>query len=207
MVVRSVSLGSTDEERVRLGDRWPVRFDESGTLFCFIMLSRSLTNDHYVLLPTPGLLHFCAITSFQCCCFFPPGGNCYPASLSGIQRVVKNNSPRSQLRPSQPARLYLPQEMQKCALMTMEKAERHDGRCNVIEDTQPSWRTSNHYSIFQTELIVILYALRHAHRRLEMTVVIYTHSWAALQVLQQRATSQRQRATRHFHTRQPAELC
>ena len=49
-----------------------------------------------------------------------------------------------------------------------------------------AWRTSNHSSTLQTELVGILGALAHARDRQEHTVVIHTDSKSALQSLQQR---------------------
>ena len=55
----------------------------------------------------------------------------------------------------------------------------------VTDGSQRTWRTSDHCSTLQTELVAIRHALQHAQRRPEATVVIFTDSRAALQVLQQ----------------------
>ena len=55
----------------------------------------------------------------------------------------------------------------------------------VTGGTQLSWRTSDHCSSLQTELVAILHALEHAQRRPEVMVVVHIDSRAALQVLQQ----------------------
>ena len=47
------------------------------------------------------------------------------------------------------------------------------------------WKTSDHCSSLQTELVAILHTLEHAQRRPEAMVVVHTDSRAALQVLQQ----------------------
>ena len=98
--------------------------------------------------------------------------------------------------------LCIPQEMQQRALMAMEEITEPggavyftdgsvdpehgtSGAAAVTGGTQLSWRTSDHCSSLQTELVAILHALEHAHRRPGATVVIYTDSLAALEVLQQ----------------------
>ena len=96
----------------------------------------------------------------------------------------------------------LPQEMQQRALMSMEEVTEPGsavyftdgsvdpeggttGAAAVTGGTQLLWRTSDHCSSLQTELVAILHALEHAQYRPEATVVVHTDSLAALQVLQQ----------------------
>ncbi|KAG0711896.1 hypothetical protein GWK47_019615 [Chionoecetes opilio] len=51
--------------------------------------------------------------------------------------------------------------------------------------TELSWRTSDHCSILQTELVAIELALEHAKHRREATVVIHTDSRTGLHALQE----------------------
>ncbi|XP_050691146.1 ribonuclease H-like [Eriocheir sinensis] len=53
----------------------------------------------------------------------------------------------------------------------------------VTGERQRAWRTSDHCSTLQTELVAILHALEHAQHRREATVVLHTDSRGALQAL------------------------
>ncbi|KAG0706165.1 putative RNA-directed DNA polymerase from transposon BS [Chionoecetes opilio] len=59
------------------------------------------------------------------------------------------------------------------------------GAAFVTGGTELSWRTSDHCSTLQTELVAIQFALKHAKHRREATVVIHTDSQTGLQALQQ----------------------
>ena len=97
----------------------------------------------------------------------------------------------------------LPQEMRQQALMGMDSLQgpHHavyytDGSVNPTTGTagaacisngvSVAWRTSDHSSTLQTELVGILAALDNAQNRPEPTVVIHTDSKTALQSLKQR---------------------
>ena len=94
------------------------------------------------------------------------------------------------------------QELRQHALMAMARVTEPDsvvyytdgsvdpesgrtGAAVVTGGTAMSWRTSDHCSTLQTELVAILHALEHAHHRREAVVVIHTDSRTGLQVLQQ----------------------
>ena len=97
----------------------------------------------------------------------------------------------------------IPQEMHQLALMGMDSLHGPhcavyytDGSVNpntgtagaafITQGVSAAWRTSNHSSTLQTELVGILGALVHAQDRPERTVVIHTDSKSALQSLHQR---------------------
>ncbi|KAG0714112.1 hypothetical protein GWK47_014768 [Chionoecetes opilio] len=59
------------------------------------------------------------------------------------------------------------------------------GAAVVIGQEVLSWRTPDHCSTLQTELVAIQHALEHARQRREEMVVVHSDSRSALQVLQQ----------------------
>ena len=70
------------------------------------------------------------------------------------------------------------------------------GAAFVTSGLTRAWRTSDHCSTLQTELVAILHALQHALLRREATVVIHTDSRSGLQALQHA----------HAHTRDNIHL-
>ena len=94
------------------------------------------------------------------------------------------------------------QEMQQHALMTVahasipgsavyytdgsvDPARGKTGAAVVTEGEVMTWRTPDHCSTLQTELVAIQHALEHAKHHGEGAVIIHTDSKSALQVLQQ----------------------
>ena len=59
------------------------------------------------------------------------------------------------------------------------------GAAFITGGLERAWRTSDHCSTLQTELVAVLHALQHSQHRRESTVVIHTDSRAGLLALQQ----------------------